>query len=124
MGYLTPMMEKVIPLSSADIDILKKDFEILTFLNDFDLVYENQVPCAGIALIEGQIELTKDSKVELIICSGHLLGVGQLLNGTPVRYGCRLKAKSKIILLGKSDILNYQSKKSKIHPISKAMKVV
>jgi hypothetical protein len=118
------MMEKVTSLSSADIDILKKDFEILTFPNDFDLVYENQVPCAGIALIDGQIEILKDSKVELIISSGHLLGVGQLLSGTPVRYGCRLKAKSKIILLGKSDILSFQSKKSKLHPISKAIKVI
>lgn len=119
------MMEKVNPLNSAEIEALKEDFELLTFPNDFDLVYENQVPCAGIAIIEGHVELIKDSKVEQIIPEGNILGITHILNGLPVKYGCRVKGKSKIILLGKSDILAFgQNKKSKLHPVVKAAKTV
>jgi signal-transduction protein with cAMP-binding, CBS, and nucleotidyltransferase domain len=117
------MMEKVNPLNNSEIEALTQDFELLTFPNDFDLVYENQVPCAGIALIEGQIDLIKDSKVEQVIGERCILGVRQLLGEEPVKYGCRVKAKSKIILLGKSDILSFGSnKKSKLHPLFKAIK--
>ena len=116
-------MEIVNPLTFSEIEILKKDFEVLFFSNDFDLVYENQVPCTGIALIEGHIEFIKDSNVLQTVGEGNLLGVSQLINGKPFRYGCRVKAKSKIILLGKSDILNLKkNNKSKNHPAIKSMK--
>jgi signal-transduction protein with cAMP-binding, CBS, and nucleotidyltransferase domain len=117
------MMDNVNPLTISEIEILKKDFEVLTFSNDFDLVYENQVPCTGIALIEGCIELIKDTKVHKKVQEGNLLGVSQLISEKPVKYGCKVKAKSKIILLGKSDILNLrQNKKLKNHPAVKSMR--
>lgn len=117
------MMDNVNPLTMSEIEILKKDFEILTFPNDFDIVYENQVPCTGIALIEGSIELIKNTKVHTTVQGGNLLGVSQLISERPVKYGCRVKAKSKIILLGKSDILNLrQNKKLKNHPAVKSMR--
>jgi signal-transduction protein with cAMP-binding, CBS, and nucleotidyltransferase domain len=119
------MMEKSNPLNMAEIEALKEDFELLTFAYDFDLVYENQVPCAGIALIEGQIELIRDSRVEYVVNEGNLLGLSQLLEGLPVKFGCRVKAKSKIILLGKSDVLAFgQNTKSKLHSLVKATKTV
>lgn len=117
------MMDKLTPLSPTDIEILKKDFEVLTFANDFELVYENQVPCTGIALLEGHIEIFKDSKIISIVDAPNLLGIIQLLGGIPVKYGCRVKAKSKIILLGKSDILNFRKKSSKGHPLHKVSRV-
>jgi len=99
------MMEKVNPLNAKEIESLKKDFELLTFPSDFDLVYEDQVPNAGIALIEGSIELIKNSKVKEIIRDKSLIGIEQLLDQKPVKYGFRVKANSKIILLGKSDLM-------------------
>lgn len=111
------------PLTSLEIEILKKDFEVLTFPNDFDLVYENQIPNAGIALIEGSIDLIKNTKVHMTIQEGNLFGVFELISAEPVRYGYRIKAKSKIILLGKSDILNLrQNKKLKNHPAVKSVR--
>lgn len=110
------MNEKIYPLNSAQIKALKDGFEILTFPSDFDLVYENQVPNAGIALIEGKVELIRNAKVEEVIQKGHLFGIHQLLAGTPVGLGCRVKANSKIILLGKSDLMNFsEDKKSQFH---------
>jgi hypothetical protein len=112
------MMDKVTPLNSTQIEALKQEFELLTFPSDFDLVYENQIPCTGIALIEGQIELIRDAKVEKVVANGNILGITELLLAEPVRYGARVKAKSKIILLGKSDILNFRSNaRSKLHAI-------
>lgn len=117
------MMDKLTPISFNDIEILKKDFEVLTFTNDFELVYENQIPCTGIALIEGHIEIFKDSKIISVVDAPNLFGIIELLGGIPVKYGCRVKANSKIILLGKSDILSFRKKNSKGHPLHKASKV-
>lgn len=115
------MKEKIIQLKPEDLLKFSQSFELLTFKNDFDLVYENQIPSAGIVLLEGLIELVSRSKVVMNVYPGHLLGVMNLLNAQPVTYGCRVKANSKIILLGKSDILNYvKNKKSDLFPILKA----
>jgi len=116
------MMKKVTILNQADIDLLLNNFELLTFKNDFDLVYENQVPNAGIALIQGEIEIIKKSKVDSVVKDGHLLGVPELLSQEPVDFGCRVKGKSKVVLLGRSDILeSTQNKKSKLFPLLKAV---
>lgn len=116
------MMKKVTTLNSTDINLLLENCEVLTFKNDFDLVYENQVPCAGIALIQGEIEIIKKSKVEYVVKEGHLLGISELLSHEPIEFGCRVKGKSKVVLLGRSDILNFsQNKKSKLFPLLKAI---
>lgn len=118
------MKDKVNPILDSEIQILKKEFEVLTFPNDFDLVYEGQVPCTAIALIKGHIEIFKDSKTILSVDAPNLLGVTQLLEGMPVKYGCRVKANSQIILLGKSDILSFTKRKSsKNHPLKKVVNV-
>ncbi len=118
------MNEKMNHLTSIEIEILKKDFEVLTFSNDFDLVYENQVPIAGIALIEGGIDLIKNSKVYKTFHECNLFGVSELLNTEPVKYGFRVKAKSKIILIGKSDILNLKKNKTIInHPAVRSVNI-
>lgn len=115
------MKEKIILLGPEDLTKLSSSFEILTFKNDFDLVYEHQIPSAGIALLEGNIELIQNSLVAQIIKPGHLLGVNQLLSGKAVDYGCRVKANSKIILLGKSEVLAYvKDKKSQLFPLLQA----
>jgi signal-transduction protein with cAMP-binding, CBS, and nucleotidyltransferase domain len=116
------MMEKICTLSLIEIDALKKDFEVLTFTNDFDIVYEEQVPCTGIVIIEGQVEFIKNSKVQETLHEGYLIGVYHLINEYPATYGCRIKAKSKIILLGKSDILGLkQTEKSQSHSVLKGI---
>lgn len=108
------MKDKVNPLDPEMIEALKEDFETLTFPNDFDLVYENQVPATGVALLEGFIELTKGSKVKGKYSSGYILGLSQLLEDTPVKFGLRVKAKSKVILIGKSKFLECSRKKGNL----------
>jgi signal-transduction protein with cAMP-binding, CBS, and nucleotidyltransferase domain len=109
------MKEKSNPLDSAAVLKLLNTCEVFTFNNDFILVYENQIPTTGIALLEGAIELTKETKVLVTVKEPHILGIYNLLNERPFQYGCRVKANSKIILLGKSMVLeNLKNKKSEL----------
>lgn len=108
------MKEKVSVLDPDILEILKKEFDILTFPNDFDLVYENQIPATGVAVLEGMIELIKGSKVKGKYSAGHLLGLSQLLEDTPVKFGFRVKAQSKVILIGKSKFLECSKKKGNL----------
>lgn len=91
-------------LTQKDISILGQAFETLVFPNDFDLIYENHVPTAGLVLIEGKLELLKKSKTKIEITDPHLLGISELQDGSPFPYGCRVKANSKVMLIGKSQI--------------------
>ena len=118
------MKEKLSFLNSDEIEALKEQFEVLTFPNDFDVVYENQIPSAGIALIEGEINLIKKSKVEQTLSKGCLLGINQLLMESPVRMGVRIRKNSQIVLLGKSEILNLlKNKRSKLSKLFKSLKI-
>lgn len=118
------MKEKLNILNSEEVESLKQDYEVLTFPNDFDLVYENQIPSTGVALIKGQIELIKKSRPTQLIEENCLLGIKQLLDEQPVRLGCRIKSNSQIVLLGKSEIFSLlKNKDSKLFNVIKSLKL-
>lgn len=117
--YVLLMKEKVTLLGKKELNALQKEFEVLTFTSDFDFVYEEQVPPAVIVIVEGKLELIKNSKVIQEVTSGHLLGMKQLLEETPVKTGCRVKGNSRVILLGKSHLL--KSVKNKRSPLYSLM---
>ena len=117
------MKKNMSKLTDQQISILKENHEIHSFQNDCDLVYEKQIPNAGIALIDGEIELTKKSKTLEKITSGSLLGVHHLIYQEPTKLGCKVKKDSKIILLGKSEILDsLKDTKSKLFLLLKDFK--
>ena len=93
-------------LTPKDISILGQAFETLVFPNDFDLIYENHVPPAGVILLEGKIELLKRSKLKMELTGPQLIGIDELLKGNQFPYGLRLKANTKVILIGKSEARN------------------
>lgn len=99
------MQKKISELTNDQIQKLKEDFEVLEFSHDFNVVYENQIPNTGVILIEGEIELTKRSKVMRKIFPLCLLGIHYLINNEQVPLGCKVKKDSKVILIGKSEIL-------------------
>lgn len=105
------MKEKPNLLNLGDIEILEKEFDILTFPNDFDLVYENQIPSTGVAILDGCVEMMKGSKIQDTITKGHVLGLQELLEEIPSKYGYRVKAHSKVVLIGKSQIIGRRNKK-------------
>ncbi|WPU63925.1 hypothetical protein [Peredibacter starrii] len=92
-------------LTDKDISILGQVFETLVFPNDFDLIYENHVPPTGVVLIEGKLEILKRNKPKLEITTLQSFGIKELLKGTPLPFGCRIKANSKVMLISKSLVL-------------------
>lgn len=107
-------------LSPVDVKELGKEFEILRFQTDFDLIYENQIPTAGFVVVSGSIELMKNSKVRSVIPPRNVIGLSHLLEGTPSKLGLRVKANSEIIVIGKSILLI--SLKKKQSPLLKLLK--
>jgi signal-transduction protein with cAMP-binding, CBS, and nucleotidyltransferase domain len=114
------MKKLVSALNEKQIEELKESHEILSISDDFDIVYEKQIPNTGIALIQGEIELTKRSKFFERINSGSLFGIYQLIHQEPIKVGCKVKKDSKIILLGRSEILeSLKDSKSKLFQLIK-----
>jgi signal-transduction protein with cAMP-binding, CBS, and nucleotidyltransferase domain len=104
------------------VQLLKQTFEVLHFTHDFDVVYEHQIPNTGVILLEGEIELTKRSKVLKKILPFTLLGIHYLLNNKQVSMGCKVKKDSTIIMIGKSELMSIlEDSQSKLFNIFKAV---
>jgi signal-transduction protein with cAMP-binding, CBS, and nucleotidyltransferase domain len=114
------MKKKINKLSEKQIKTLKETHEVLSINNDCDLVYEKQIPNAGIALIDGEIELTKKSKILERVSAGNLLGIHYVIHQEPFKFGCKVKKDSKIILIGRSEVLEcIKNKESKLFGLIK-----
>lgn len=100
------MKQNVQAIFPEDIAKLKKEFEVLTFPSDMELVYEEHVPLTGIILIDGTLEIFQGDKIIESIKPPHMIGVANLVHQIPVQFGCRVKANSQVILIGKSKILD------------------
>jgi signal-transduction protein with cAMP-binding, CBS, and nucleotidyltransferase domain len=100
------MQKRINQLTEDQVQLLVQNFEVLHFNHDFDVVYEHQIPNAGLILLEGEIELTKKSKVLKKILPFTLLGIHYLLNNKQVSMGCKVKKDSKIIMIGKSELMS------------------
>ncbi len=91
-------------LTEEQVSNLKKEFEVLQFEEDTMLFYENQIPQTGLVLIEGEIEVLKKSKVQKIIYPFTIIGINQIINNIPSLLGHRVRTKSRIMVLAKSEI--------------------
>jgi len=100
------MKKRIKRLTSEEISILKGRYNPLRFINEFDLVYESQVPNTGIVLLEGEIALCKKRKIHETILPGCLIGVYELINNEPVKLGCKVKSNAELIMIQKSEILD------------------
>lgn len=108
------MNEKINLLTEAEIVTIKEQVEVLKINNDFDIVYENHVPSAGVVLLSGKIELIKDGKYQKVT-PHHIFGVKEIIHEEPSEYGLRVMANSEIALIGKSMIIkSLQDKKSQL----------
>jgi signal-transduction protein with cAMP-binding, CBS, and nucleotidyltransferase domain len=112
------MKTKMKMLTPVELEILKRHFPPILFEQDFDLVYEEQVPNTGLVLIKGEVELVRRRKVKDKLGPGAMLGIHQLIHNRPVVLGCRIKAKSEVIILHKSNVLELLHRsESELRPI-------
>ncbi len=99
------MKNRAKKLNDYELKQINEEFEPVTFNNEFDFVYEEQVPNTAILLTDGELTLYKKNKLLEVIDPGHLLGAYQLLHNEPVKFTCKVGRKSKVILLDKSTLL-------------------
>lgn len=117
------MKKKINKLDKKHLKLLKEKYDVLNIPNDCDIVYEKQIPNTGIALIDGEIELMKRSKPLEKVGAGSILGIHHVLHGEPVKMGCKVKKDSKIVLLGRSELLeSLEDTESHLHAIVKDYK--
>jgi len=114
------MKNRIKKLTSEEIEILKHHFQSLKFNNDFDLVYETQVPNTGIVLLDGELELIKKKKIKSTVRPGNMLGIYKLLKNEPSELGCKVKGNSELLIIQKSDLMEALSdKNSELYAIIK-----
>jgi CRP-like cAMP-binding protein len=99
------MKKKMKQLDPSQIKKLSENYKEIVFNNDFDFVYEEQIPNSALILIDGEILLSRKNKIIEKIHPGSLLGAYQLLHDEPVKFACKINRKSKAILLNKTALL-------------------
>lgn len=113
------MKKNLTTLTANEVEQLSKGRETISVHADTELVYEKQVPIAGVVLVQGEIEFFKRHKNQATMTSSCIIGLNEVLNQIPVQMGCKVKKNSQIILLGKSEILRASDEHSDIFPFIK-----
>jgi signal-transduction protein with cAMP-binding, CBS, and nucleotidyltransferase domain len=106
------MKNHIQQIDLSDLETITDVFGIMTFSNDFDLVYEKQIPNTGIILLQGELSLTKKKSSLIVVTPGSLLGLQNMLNGIPINFKCSVKKDTSVILLPKSEIMKILKKKN------------
>jgi len=113
------MKKSVTEISLSQSEILRKHHKVISIDMDMDLVYEKQIPIAGLVLLQGEVEFTRRYKILGSETSSCILGFNEVMNEIPVQHGCKVKKDSEVILLGKSELLNATEEHSAIFPLIK-----
>lgn len=106
------MSKEIVKLTEEEIETLKQLQSPLFFKNDFDLVYESQIPSVGIICLEGEIKLLKKRKVLESLPLGAMIGIQHLLSNTPLPVGVKICKNSRVLMLEKSVILEAMTQRS------------
>lgn len=113
------MTKNLTTLTANEVEQIKKTRETISVHADTEIVYEKQVPIAGLVLVHGEVEFTKRQKGHASTTSSCIIGVNEVLHEIPVQMGYKVKKDSQIILLGKSEILRATEEHSDIFPFIK-----
>ena len=106
------MTKEITTLTEEEISILKKDRSPLYFKNDFDLIYESQIPNMGIILLHGELKFVKKKKILSSIPQGAIIGIRNIINNIPFPMGLKIYKDSSILMIEKSEIVEALTRKS------------
>ncbi len=106
------MKNEIQKIDTTILETLKDHFETVTFNNEFDLVYEKQIPNTGIILISGELNLLKRKKIIELKIPGISLGIKNILDNIPFRFNCRVKKDTELILISKSELIRILNEKN------------
>lgn len=106
------MTKEITTLTSEEISLLKKNHRPLFFNNDFDLIYESQIPNMGIILLEGELKLVKKKKILDSLPQGAMVGIRNIINNLPLPVGVKIYKNSSILMIEKSEIMEALANKT------------
>lgn len=106
------MSKEIIKLSEKEITTLKELQSPLFFQNDYDFIYESQIPNVGLVFLQGEVKLLKKKKVLDSLPIGSMIGLYHLIHNTPLPMGVKICKNSSVLMLEKSAILEALSLKS------------
>lgn len=93
-------------LTSAQIELAKRSNEELIFSNDFDLIYEKQILPGVVILLNGEIQYLKNGIHNKVTAKGSVIGLKSIRKR--FKYQLRIKAGSRILLIGFSGLKELQ----------------
>lgn len=76
-----------------------------TYSTDTPLFYEGHVPIVAFIILSGQVHFSKRKKIVQTLCAGSLIGMNLLLNHSPSIYTAVAEAKSKVLFLDRSTLM-------------------
>lgn len=106
------MKKDIITLTTDEIKTLKEIQEPIVFRNDFDLIYESQVPNVGVVFLEGEIKLLKKKKVLDTLPRGSIIGLYHLIHNFPLPVGVKIYKDTSVLMIEKSLIIQALAQKS------------
>ena len=95
----------LIKLENSMISEIKNLSSQKKFLINSPLFYEGQIPIVAYLIIDGSIQLLKNSKIKKILRAGSLIGLNELMTNSPVKFEALVQAESTLCFLDKSTIL-------------------
>ncbi len=99
------MTDTIFRLQPAIIERLKSYAPPLLYSIDQAIHYEGHIPIVGYLLLEGQIKLTRNDRLKLVLEAGHLFGLAELMNGISFDFTAKVSKQSRICYLDRSTVL-------------------
>lgn len=99
-------MRTKIQLTPEQMNLARQSNDELIFSTDFDLIYEKQILPGVIILINGELQYLKDGIHNKINASGSVIGLESIRKR--FKYQLRIKAGTKILLIGFSGLKKLQ----------------
>ena len=99
------MTDTIFRLQPSVIKSLKSYAPPLVYSIDQEIHYEGHIPIVGYLILDGQIKLTKNDRLKLVLEAGHLFGLTELMNRMPFDFTAKVSKQSRICYLDRSTIL-------------------
>ncbi|MBT6325773.1 MAG: cyclic nucleotide-binding domain-containing protein [Bdellovibrionales bacterium] len=88
-------------------NIIKDLDEIVSarlYRNNADIIYKGHIPHCGFLLLKGEITLTISKTEKIILDSGSLIGVRELMQSDPIGFDVKISSNSSVLILDRSTV--------------------
>ncbi len=97
------MNKAVIKLSDEELKQIEDHFESVSYELDIQAIYQGHIPCIGLVLLDGKIDVKKKNK-ELALDPGSLVAVKELYHSQPFSYDLHIRKSSVVVVLDRTSL--------------------